>query len=188
MRSSSRHVPEAGSDGRAEVALRHQMPSSSMVERQLRQGATGGAGDGLRAAKHVERGLMARAEQDMCLVLVLSHRAPGVRADAGVGDEAFGAPRLATGLRLEARDRRSSTTCESAARRPLGEDDEKAAARSASRSTACRRRSRDDCPHATTSRRATCAGEDQASPPAPAGSGRTRPSRRPGASSRSDGA
>ena len=72
-------------------------------QRQLRQRPAGGAGDRLRAVQQVERRLVARAHEDLGLVLVLRHRAAGVRADARVRHVALRAPGLAPGQRLEAR-------------------------------------------------------------------------------------
>ena len=71
------------------------------LERELRERSCRRPEDGLGAVEHVERRLVARAQQLMRARLVQPDRAAGVRADLRVRDQPIRAPVRAFGWRIE---------------------------------------------------------------------------------------
>src|SRR3954447_21723451 len=84
MRSTT--LPEARAHGHVVRLLRDEVTVGVDIELHLRQAARGRAEDDVRVVGHVERRLVARAQQVMRLLLVQADRAAGVRADLRVGD------------------------------------------------------------------------------------------------------
>ena len=81
-----------GPTGSSKSRCATRYPSASTVIAQLRQRSVGRAEDHLAVVGHVERRLVAGAEQVVRLLLVQADRAADVGADLGVGHDALVAP------------------------------------------------------------------------------------------------
>src|SRR3954451_20755812 len=90
MRSTT--LPEARAHRHVVRHLRDEVAVGVDVELHLRQPAGGRTEDDVRVVGHVERRLVARAQQVGGLLLVEADRAARVRADLRVGDVVAGAP------------------------------------------------------------------------------------------------
>src|SRR5512132_3762558 len=92
VRRCSSTLPEARADCLAERSVGHQVSLVVNSDLQLWQRALGRAEDDLAVPCHVDGGLVTRAQQVVCLLLVQAYRAAHVRADLGVRDDALKTP------------------------------------------------------------------------------------------------
>src|SRR5579863_8409064 len=98
-----RTLPEPRADRLVEAPAGPEEPRRVEVDRKLREGAGGRAEDRERAVAHVEHRLVARAHEELELLLVEAHRATEMGADLGVRDVAVGRPVGASLHRVELR-------------------------------------------------------------------------------------